>query len=226
MKHLSSACPIEEVWLMSWLLFGSPGTLKWRSHLMDKPWASGFSVKSVLAVRGEENRKEHIPNLKGLKTPFAKNKKKAVRTLAIQAGQERIRQIVERSRVNKWCVEEGRLSMLIGCHGTTFSWFSSFFSHWKLLNLFTSLFILKWLSPFFPRLMTLLSARVLFSAFTVHPLYLCPNSYFILTWLLAVHLYLWHYILSLLDTKTVSSLFQYFLKCLACTMLVKHVTKI
>lgn len=47
-----------------------------------------------------------------------------------------------------------------------------------------------------------------------HVLTLIP---FCLTWLLVVHVYLWHYILSSLGTRTVSYLYWYFLKCLACS---------
>lgn len=122
--------------------------------------------------------------------------------------------MIEGSRVEGQYL--GYLRTFTSCQGLTLPWFSSSFSDWNSWTPLLAFSSLPWndLVPSFQDWqLSLLSAIVPFSAFTAPPLFLCP--FILLFDLIACCLPLSHYSLSFMDTRTVSYLFSYFLKCLA-----------
>lgn len=190
---------------------------------MDKSWASAGLSEINFSWNGRGKQEITCPsiNLKGLGTQFVKNEIMQWDLWPCRTGEN------QTNDWRKWGPGTPYwgmryLSTLVDCHDATLCLFSSFFSDWNFLNFFAGLFSFHSEMTFFLASKTddtpfsqqwffsLLSQCILCN----HALTLIP---FCLTWLLVVHVYLWHYILSSLGPRTVSYLYWYFLKCLACS---------
>lgn len=174
---------------------------------MDQSWASAGLSEISFSWNGRGKQEITCPsiNLQGLWTQFVKKERMQWDLWPCRAGETQIEGSgVQECYIGVWdtCAHLLTVMTLPSVCSLLSSLTETF---WTFLLIYSP-FILKWSSSLPPRLMTLPSLGNGSSLCILCNCFL-TLTLFCLTWLLALHFYLWHYILSFLGTRTVSYLY-------------------